>query len=246
MALFLKSPPPAPLLYSISGVPLSQLKTLLAGLALAISIPAAADAAIVTVRDNPNNGSSVFATGLGRNITIHHDGVDRAVGAGVFSLQYGAGGTWTDFMTFCLELSARLTLPKDHERVDGEAYFLNTDDRYALGVLYGNFMTAEYGLKNADTGAAMQVIIWEIVEDGAANFNLNAGSFRLMTEGVHDEAMTLWALLTSGAFKPVTFDIFAADGTQDLLVSEVPVPGALYLFGAAIAAGGAIRRRRRV
>lgn len=225
---------------------MSRLKTLLAGFALAVALPAAADAAVVTVRDNPMNGSSVFATGLGRNITIRHDGVNRNVGAGVFSLQYGSGGTWTDFLTFCLELSATLTLPKDHERVEGGAYFVNADDRNALGILYGNFMTADYGLKNANTGAAMQVIIWEIVEDGAANFNLNAGSFKLLTEGVHTEAMALWALLTSGAFKPVAFDVFAARGTQDLLVNEVPIPGALYLFGAAVAAGGALKRRRKI
>ena len=228
------------------GVSVSRFRTLLAGLALAVSLPAAADAAVVTVRDNPNNGSSVFATGLGRSVAIRHDGVNRTVGAGVFSLQYASGGTWTDFLTFCLELSAILTLPKDHERVDGEAYFLNADDRSALGVLYGNFMTADHGLKNADTAAAMQAIIWEIVEDGAANFNLGAGSFRLLTASVHTEAMNLWTLLTSGAFKPIAFDVFSARGTQDLLVNEVPVPGALILFGTAIAAGGALRRRRRI
>lgn len=224
---------------------MSRLKTLLAGLALAVALPAAANAAVVTVRDNPANGGSVFATGLGRSVAIRHDGVNRTVGAGVFSLQYGTGGTWTDFLTFCLELSATLTLPKDHERTDGGAYFLNADDRSALGILYGNFMTADYGLANADTSAAMQVIIWEIVEDGAANFDLGGGSFKLLTEGVHAEAMALWALLTSGAFKPIAFDVFAARGTQDLLVNEVPVPGALILFGTAVAAGGALRRRRK-
>jgi hypothetical protein len=221
------------------------LKTFLAGAALSFALPAAAGAAVVTVRDNPNNGSSVFATGLGRNIAIRHDGINRTVGAGVFSLQYGTGGTWTDVLTFCLELSARLTLPKDHERVDGEDYFLDTDDRTALGILYGNFMTADYGLKNADTGAAMQVMIWEIVEDGAANFNLSAGSFRLMSEGVRNEAIDLWNLLLSGDFKPIAFDVLAAEGTQDLIVSEVPVPGAFLLFATALAAG-AIRRKRTI
>lgn len=224
---------------------MSRLKTFLAGVALSLALPAAAEAAIVTVRDNPNNGSSVFATGLGRNVSISHDGVNRTVGAGVFSLQYGTGGTWTDVLTFCLELSARLTLPKDHERIDGEAYFLNADDRNALGILYGNFMTAEYGLKNADTGAAMQVLIWEIIEDGAANFNLSAGSFRLMSEGVRTEAMNLWNLLISGEFKAIGFDVLAAEGTQDLIVSEVPVPGAFLLFGTVLAAG-AIRRKRTI
>lgn len=224
---------------------MSRLKTFLAGAALSFALPAAAGAAVVTVRDNPNNGSSVFATGLGRNIAIRHDGINRTVGAGVFSLQYGTGGTWTDVLTFCLELSARLTLPKDHERVDGEDYFLDTDDRTALGILYGNFMTADYGLKNADTGAAMQVMIWEIVEDGAANFNLSAGSFRLMSEGVRNEAIDLWNLLLSGDFKPIAFDVLAAEGTQDLIVSEVPVPGAFLLFATALAAG-AIRRKRTI
>ncbi len=223
-----------------------RLKTLLAGIAFGLAVPAAADAALVTVRDNPNNGSSVFATGLGRSVAIRHDGVNRTVGAGVFSLQYSQGGTWTDFMTFCLELSAWLSLPKDHERVDGDAYFLNADDRNALGVLYGNFMTADYGLKNADTGAAMQVLIWEVVEDGAAGFNLDGGSFRLFSEGVRNEALNLWNLLLSGDFQPVAFDVFAAEGTQDLLVSEVPVPGALVLFGTAVAAGASLKRRRKV
>lgn len=224
---------------------MSRLKTLLAGLALAVAFPAAADAALVTVRDNPNNGSSVFASGLGRTVSIRHNGVNRTVGAGVFSLQYGTGAGWTDFLTFCLELSAYLTLPKDHERIDGETYFLDADNRTALGILYGNFMTAEYGLKNADTGAAMQVLIWEIIEDGAANFNLDAGSFRILTDGVRVEALNLWALLTSGDFKSVKFDVFAARGTQDLIVNEVPAPGALLLFATAMAAGAATRRRRK-
>ncbi|MFN3960624.1 MAG: hypothetical protein ACK4NP_12015 [Parvularculaceae bacterium] len=223
---------------------MSRLRTFLAGLALAVALPAAADAAVVTVRDNPGNGSSVFATGLGRSVTIRHNGVNRTVGAGVFSLQYGTGGDWTDILTFCLELSARLTLPKDHERIAGEAYFPNAVDRQALGILYGNFMTADYGLKNADTGAAMQILIWEIIEDGAANFDLDGGAFKILTSSVRSEALTLWSLLTSGDFKPVRFDVLAARGTQDLIVSEVPLPGALTLFGTALAAG-AMRRRPR-
>jgi hypothetical protein len=88
-------------------------------------------------------------------------------------------------------------------------------------------------------------MIWEIVEDGAANFNLSSGSFRLMSEGVRNEAMNLWNLLLSGDFKPIAFDVLAAEGTQDLIVSEVPVPGAFLLFGTALAAG-AIRRKRTI
>ena len=224
---------------------MSRLRTLFAGLAIAAVLPAAADAAVVTVRDNPNNGASVFASGLGRSVSIRHQGVNRTVGAGVFSLQYGTGGSWTDILTFCLELSAILTLPKEHERVDGADYVLDAEDHTALGILYRNFMTPDYGLRNADTGAAMQVVIWEIIEDGAADFNLDAGAFRVLTSAVRHEALNLWALLTSGDYAPARFDVLAARGTQDLIVNEVPAPGALILFGSTILAGAAIRRRRR-
>lgn len=220
-----------------------RFRTLIAAAAVTASLVAGAQAAIVTVRDNPDNGTSVFATGLGRSVAIRHDGVNRTVGAGVFSLQYSSGAIWTDFLTFCLELSATLTLPKDHEVVDGESYILNTDDHSALGILYGNFMTAGYGLKNANTGAAMQVMIWEILEDGAANFNLDAGSFRLLSEGVRGEALALWTLALSGDFAAKRFDVFAAKGTQDLITPEVPLPGAFLLFATALAGAGAARRR---
>lgn len=222
-----------------------HLKTLLAGAAAAAALAGAANAAIVTVRDNPDNGGSVFGTGLGRTVTVDHNGAERTVGAGAFSLQYGANGQWTDFLTFCLELSERLTLPKPHEEVDGDSYFTDAGDRTALEILYGSLMTPDLGLRSATSAAAMQTIIWEIVEDGAASFDLRSGSFSVETRDVRREANRLWALLLTGEYKPVRFDVLTAPGTQDLLVAEVPAPAAALLFGTAIAGLGFARRKRK-
>ena len=106
-------------------------------------------------------------------------------------------------------------------------------------------MTEAYGLKNANTAAAMQAIIWEITEDGAANFDLRSGAFILLTADVLAEADKLWALVISGQFAAIDFDVFSAKGTQDLIVSQVPVPGALLLFGTALAGFASAKRRRR-
>ena len=224
---------------------MSRFKTIFSAAAALLALSGGAQAALVTVRDNPDNGSSVFATGLGRNVTISHDGVNRQVGAGVFSLQYQDDDAWTNFQTFCLQLDERLTLPKDHQRVSGAAYFQNGADRTALEILYGNFMTSGLGLKDATSAAAMQTIIWEITEDGAANFNLATGSFKVLSLDVFAKANLFWSLLVTGSFEPVRYNVFSAAGTQDLLVSEVPLPGGVLLFGSAIAGFAFARRQRK-
>ena len=91
----------------------------------------------------------------------------------------------------------------------------------------------------------MQTIIWEVIEDGAANFNLTSGAFRLYSADVRDKANAFWNLILTGQLKPVKFNVLSARGTQDLIVTEVPIPGGIFLFGSAVAgfafarAGGA-------
>ncbi len=225
-----------------------RLKTVfagLAGLAAAMALPSAASAATVSVRDNPDNGGSVFASSLGRSVSIQHDGSNRTVQAGAFSLQFDEGAGWTDFVTFCLQLSEYLSLPKDHERVAGADYFASADDRQALGILYGNLLTGDHALKNANTAAAAQAVIWEIVEDGATSFDLSAGDFKLFTADVLSEAQSLWALIISGDYVASAFDVFHARGTQDLITSAVPIPGALPLLLSGIAGLGFASRKQR-
>ena len=225
---------------------MSRFATIAASLAFAIALPGMANAAPVTVRDNPDNGGSVFAAGLARSINIELDGMSRSVGAGAFSLQYGSDADgWTDFLTFCLQLRETLTLPKDHERVSSTDYIMDSDDRDALGILYGNFMDVTLGLKDANSAAAMQAIVWEITEDGASAFDLTSGVFKLLTVDVLAEANTLWGLIISGVYAPVDFNVFAAEGTQDLLTASVPVPAALPLLLSGLAGLGFASRQKK-
>ena len=223
---------------------MSRLKTVFAALALSLAAPGLANAAVVSVRDNPDNGGSVFASGFSRAISIQHDGTNRNVQAGVFSLQYDEGDGWTDFYTFCLQLSEYLSLPRDHERVSGGDYFASSDDLNALGVLYGSLMTADYVFQNANTAAAAQSIVWEITEDGASSFDLTSGDFILFSADVLAEANALWALIISGDFMSSAIDVFAARGTQDLITSSVPIPGALWLLVSGVAGLGFASRKK--
>ena len=226
---------------------LSRFRTLFVAASLLALAPAAASAGMVTVRDNPDNGGSVFHDGLGRSVGITINGTDRSVGAGVFGLQFQNEGeaAWNNFLSFCLQLNETLSLPRVHTEVSGADYFPNADDRTALGILYGNFLTTDKGLANSTSAAAIQAMIWEIVEDGAANFDLTGGVFRVRTEAVRTAANNFWQMLLSGNFQPVDLKVFAARGTQDIIYSEVPLPAALALMLSGLAGLGFAGRRKR-
>ncbi len=226
-----------------------QLKTILAGAALSL-VAGAATAAPVAIRDNAHdNGASVFADGLGRNVAIGLEGERSRVRAGVFSLEYESQTQgWTSFLSFSLQLSERLTLPKAYEHVEGRAYAADAADRAALGALINNFLTEDLGLADATSAAALQVIVWEVVEDGSDRFDLRRGDFKVLTRGVRARADTLWGMIADGladeAYDNTAFNVFSAEGTQDLIL-ETPIPGAISLILSGFAGLSLAARRRK-
>ena len=180
-------------------------KTLLATAAITIAGATGANAATVLVRDNPNDGPSVFTSGLFQTVNVTYDNamdvsVTRNVNAGVFSLQYDDGGAWQDFLTFCLQISESLSLPMEHERVDGATYAGANAE--AMGIIFGNLLNDTHGLLDGTSAAAIQTMLWEIVEDGANNFDLQMGTFQVNSESV---APARRRTLASCYWRPIRF-----------------------------------------
>ena len=226
---------------------MSRLIARAAAIAAAVFLPAAAHAGVVQVRDNPNiSGVSVFASGLSRNVSVSYNGARRTVSAGAFALQQRAEGEsfWTDFFTFCTQYAETLTLPREHVRVNADAYFGDNGDKDAISRIYGAFLDDSLGLQTRNAAAAVQLLIWEIMEDGAANLDLSDGSFRVRTASARNNANAIWARYLAGDFSGYSVDVLRTSGSQDLLTSVVPVPGALVLLLSGLTGLGFASRKR--
>jgi len=189
----------------------------------------AAFADTVRVRDNADIGPGVFGNDRFRTVDVVYNGTQNSVTAGVFNLQYKTDDGYLDFETFCLEYFETLSLPADHKRISAAERFQDSQLVEALGSVYGNYL-ANAGTATADFAAATQILIWELTTDGVSGFDLSSGVFSLAAGSVFDTASGIWTDFVNGQLDMMSFDVFAVGGSQDLLVSEVPVPGALILM----------------
>jgi len=231
-----------------------RFRTAAAACVALLGMAVGAEAATVQVRDNPALGGGVFAFGKYEDMRIHVSGKEVNVRTGPFALQYDVTGGdtfWTDFLTFCLQPHERLNLPRAHAVVDRDAYFADAAQANAIGLLYEEFLGRDLGMMTDAAAAAFQVLVWEIVEDwNTADFlDFGLGDFRILSSEapVVMAADAIWngiaPLLNSG--QRARFQVLAADNTQDLIVSEVPVPGALLLMLTGLGGFSAARRLRR-
>ena len=218
-----------------------------------------ASAASFTVKQQ--NASNVFKDASGQNAwqqsaTVKLGGDQKSVGAGLFrltALDRVAQGSVEDFTAFCIDLGGWLSLPAEysHFSTDFTQGALTKIDRLLSNV----------AVTNAETAAATQLTLWEIVTDGqgADLLNLGTGGFRVVSSsaktlaGKYVAALndpSKWTTMTGGWTFIQTPDFTANNKTygQDLVALDlkpVPLPAAGWLLLVGVAALGATARSRR-
>lgn len=211
---------------------------------------AGASAATVTI--SQQNAKSVFADAAGQNkwsqnVRIGGRVTDH-VAAGPFRVK-GDGGLG-DIIAFCVDLDHRLQLPALHrynQALFGGAILSN------LSALVSNAFSL---VKDAKSGAAFQLAVWEIVEDSdAPAFSLASGDFKVTDSPSSKSLASSWlGLIGDGTWKAGArdFTFLQAEGvgagkSQNLLavdVAPVPLPASGLLLVSGLAALLGLRRRR--
>jgi hypothetical protein len=197
-----------------------------------------------------------FLTGTG-SITRGTNGLDeffRDLHTGTYDLQldFGLGGGWEDFLTYCLELNQQIGFGINTEdNAVGLPYQLTSLSSFsgltsaevdALELLWGNaFIDSTTSRVKA---AAFQTLAWELVNDSAVD--LQSGNFMLdendpHTANVLAQANAWYDNIENGTWTTRTeLMLLTHPDSQDMLI-PIPEPATLSLL---MVGAGLIARRR--
>ena len=231
-------------------------------LAAVLVIPVIAAGQTVQVRDAVGGESEdgtpggFFLTGTG-GLTSGTNGLDeffRELHTGTydFELDFGLGGGWQDFVTYCLELNQQIGFGINTEdNANGLPYQLTSlgsfggftaADENVLEILWANAFADS--TTSRVKAAAFQTLAWELVHDGS--IDLMAGNFMLDENDPHAanvlaQANAWYDNIESGAWTTRTdLMLLTSPDSQDFII-PIPEPATLSLL--LLGAGAVVRRR---
>jgi len=158
-----------------------------------------------------------------------------------------------EFLTFCVDIFHPLQTGPFAVAPIGTLVSNATKQNQLLALMgRANALIAGASDKSL-AAAAMQLAVWEVVNEEAATYDFGAGSFRAYgwnTDGARTVAETWLGKVTSGTWAPPVngrLTLLYSANSQSQLVSAVPEPAtwAALISGFALA-GAAARRRRAV
>lgn len=157
------------------------------------------------------------------------------------------------FETFCAELTQTFNLGgtyTDYSVVGGATAWGSTTSTALDQVL--SFVASAPGtwLHNADTSAAVQSAVWEVLNETGSSYDFTTGSFKASSSGTTQTALTalnnsLWGSLATQAITVHADKLFSKDHQDFLVITAVPEPETYAMLLAGLGIVGAVGRRRR-
>lgn len=227
------------------------MKNVLKFLTVAGLVTTAAPAFATTI-DVDKANSSIFGDAAGQNkwsvITKFevNGNASGGVYAGAFRLKSDQAGDLAEFLAFCLQPLETLNLGIDYQLGSNFTAAVNKN----LNILAANAWNL---VTDATSAGAFQMAAWEITTETAQGFDIDSGTFKIISNRADSNAAEAQANAWLGEINNdiwtsngQEFIILNAAGTQDLLtnVSPVPLPASGLLLLGGLAGAGAMARRK--
>ena len=220
-----------------------------------------AQASFVQVRDAIGGESSSgspggkYLDGTGNLLRGTADGGGAGfLSAGTFDFEANFGDGFEELLTYCLEPLVDIRFGEAPGDSTGWKYQqaaitdvgLSEADIELIEILWAHaFETSKTG--NIEAGA-FQAFIWEVTQDGAGAFNVDAGNFDMLlvipdTAASAALATEWFNKIDSGEWTDRTQLAALIDGKSQNLLYQVPAPGSAALAAISLGVMGGRRRR---